>query len=92
MVESVLELFSPSESDTAWHGGCLAVAELARRGLLLPVRLATVAPLVAPALQYDIRRGPHRCGVLTSCLFCCGAKFECHCRPLVKCGQSMCSV
>ena len=60
VVESLLELFSPSESDTAWHGGCLAVAELARRGLLLPSRLSTVAPLVAPALQYDIRRGPHR--------------------------------
>lgn len=60
VVESVLELFSPGESDTAWHGGCLAVAELARRGLLLPARLSTVAPLVAPALQYDVRRGPHR--------------------------------
>ena len=64
VVESLLELFSPSESDTAWHGGCLAVAELARRGLLLPSRLSTVAPLVAPALQYDIRRGPHRYATL----------------------------
>lgn len=57
---SVIELFSPSESDTAWHGGCLALAELARRGLLLPTRLQHVAPLVAEALQYDVRRGPHR--------------------------------
>lgn len=62
VVESVLELFSPSESDTAWHGGCLATAELARRGLLLPSRLTIVAPLIAPALQYDVRRGPHRLG------------------------------
>lgn len=60
VVGSVLELFSPSESDTAWHGGCLALAELARRGLLLPSRLQHVAPLVAEALQYDVRRGPHR--------------------------------
>lgn len=60
VVVSVIELFSPSESDTAWHGGCLALAELARRGLLLPSRLRVVAPLVAEALQYDVRRGPHR--------------------------------
>ena len=60
MVGSVVELFSPNESDTAWHGGCLALAELARRGLLLPSRLSGVAPLVAQALQYDVRRGPHR--------------------------------
>jgi len=60
VVGSVIELFSPSESDTAWHGGCLALAELARRGLLLPSRLSVVAPLVAQALQYDVRRGPHR--------------------------------
>ena len=61
VVGSVIELFSPSESDTAWHGGCLALAELARRGLLLPSRLQHVAPLVAEALRYDVRRGPHRC-------------------------------
>ena len=60
VVGSVIELFSPSESDTAWHGACLALAELARRGLLLPSRLQLVAPLVAGALQYDVRRGPHR--------------------------------
>lgn len=28
VVESVLELFVSHESDSAWHGGCLALAEL----------------------------------------------------------------
>jgi hypothetical protein len=52
----------PAESDTAWHGGCLALAELARRSLLLPARLPSVAPVVAAALAYDVRRGPHSVG------------------------------
>lgn len=28
VVGSVLELFNPREGDGAWHGGCLALAEL----------------------------------------------------------------
>eukprot|EP00742_Colponemidia_sp_Colp-10_P003876 GILJ01004127.1.p1 GENE.GILJ01004127.1~~GILJ01004127.1.p1 ORF type:complete len:1237 (-),score=209.83 GILJ01004127.1:67-3777(-) len=62
VVESVLELFSPRESDGAWHGGCLALAELARRGLLLPSRLPVVVPVLLKALQYDVRRGAHSVG------------------------------
>uniref|UniRef100_A0A6P7FPZ1 Tubulin-specific chaperone D n=1 Tax=Diabrotica virgifera virgifera TaxID=50390 RepID=A0A6P7FPZ1_DIAVI len=57
VVGSVLELFSPRESDMAWHGGCLALAELGRRGLLLPERLPQVVPVVLKALVYDEPRG-----------------------------------
>jgi hypothetical protein len=28
VIESIMELFSLRESDMAWHGGCLALAEL----------------------------------------------------------------
>lgn len=59
---SVLELFSPTEGDGAWHGGCLALAELARRGLLIPMRLHEVVPLIVKALHYDVRRGAHSIG------------------------------
>lgn len=57
VVGSILELFSPRESDGAWHGGCLALAELGRRGLLLPQRLGEVVPLVLKALMYDEQKG-----------------------------------
>ncbi len=51
-----------TESDTAWHGGCLAVAELARRGLLLTPRLTSLATALQHALLYDVRRGAHSVG------------------------------
>ena len=38
------------------------MAELARRGLLLPKRLFQVVPVVASALAYDVRRGAHSVG------------------------------
>ncbi|XP_050391441.1 tubulin-specific chaperone D [Patella vulgata] len=57
VVESVLQLFTLQETDGAWHGGCLAIAELGRRGLLLPERLPTVVPVVLKALAYDERKG-----------------------------------
>ncbi|PSS24147.1 Tubulin-folding cofactor D like [Actinidia chinensis var. chinensis] len=62
VLSSVLELFSPGEGDGSWHGGCMALAELARRGLLLPISFPKVVPVVVKALHYDIRRGPHSVG------------------------------
>eukprot|EP00048_Salpingoeca_helianthica_P006781 m.102538 g.102538 ORF g.102538 m.102538 type:complete len:1182 (+) comp14122_c1_seq1:62-3607(+) len=59
---SLLELFSPAELDGAWHGGCLALAELARRGLLLPARLAEVVPVVTRSLTYDLLKGSYSVG------------------------------
>ena len=60
VVAAVFELFSDSEGDGAWHGGCLAMAELARRGLLLPFRLPEAVPVVVKAIHYDVRRGSNR--------------------------------
>ncbi|EOA23407.1 hypothetical protein CARUB_v10016587mg [Capsella rubella] len=62
VLSSVLELFSPGEGDGSWHGGCLALAELARRGLLLPRSFPQVIPVIVKALHYDVRRGPHSVG------------------------------
>ncbi|XP_033109918.1 tubulin-specific chaperone D-like isoform X2 [Anneissia japonica] len=62
VVESVLQLFTLRESDGAWQGGCLSLAELGRRGLLLPSRLPDVVPVVLKALAYDEKRGAHSVG------------------------------
>ncbi|KAJ7989966.1 hypothetical protein DPEC_G00309950 [Dallia pectoralis] len=57
VVGSVLDCFSFQETDNSWHGGCLALAELGRRGLLVPSRLPDVVPLILKALVYDEKRG-----------------------------------
>ena len=57
VVESLLDLFTIRQSDSSWHGGCLALAELGRRGLLLPARLKQVIGVVIRALGYDEIRG-----------------------------------
>ncbi|KAL6538962.1 hypothetical protein OROMI_025288 [Orobanche minor] len=62
VLSHILKLFLPGEGDGSWHGGCLALAELARRGLLLPLSLHDVVPIVVKALHYDIRRGHHSVG------------------------------
>lgn len=51
VLDAILELFVDLGNDKAWHGACLALAELARRGLLLPNRLAEVLPLIIQAIQ-----------------------------------------
>ncbi len=62
VVGAVFELFQDRESDSSWHGGCLAVAELTRRGLLLPERLTEFAPILVDAINYDVMRGQHSVG------------------------------
>jgi hypothetical protein len=54
VVGAVLALLIPSEGEAGWHGGCLALAELARRGLLLPARLPQVLPRIVSALHFDV--------------------------------------
>ena len=62
VVGSLVELFTSREMDTGWHGACLALAELGRRGLLLPARLGEVLPHILTALVYDERKGSFSVG------------------------------
>jgi Tubulin folding cofactor D C terminal len=74
VVEAVISFLGPFETETSWHGGCLAIAELARRGLLLPAtRLPQAIPQILKALVYDIRRGATSIGsnVRDAACLCC---------------------
>ncbi|KAH3743339.1 beta-tubulin cofactor D [Pelomyxa schiedti] len=62
VVAAVIELFSPHEQDSSWHGGYLCLGELTRRCLLLPERLPAVIPLVVQGLTYDQPRGSYSIG------------------------------
>lgn len=57
VVGSIIEILNPLEANEGWHGACLAIAELAKRGLLLPYRLDVMVPLLLQALTYDELKG-----------------------------------
>ncbi|KNC46719.1 tubulin-specific chaperone D [Thecamonas trahens ATCC 50062] len=62
VVDNIVGLLSPVQPETAWHGACLALAELARRGLLLPGHLSVVVKRVLEALAYDVMIGTRAVG------------------------------
>ncbi len=57
IVGNLLALLAPHEPEGSWHGGCLAIAELCRRGLLLPARLDSLMLVLEKALTYDVQKG-----------------------------------
>ncbi|TPX38881.1 hypothetical protein SeLEV6574_g07547 [Synchytrium endobioticum] len=62
IIPETLEVSLAAVSDATWHGACLAIAELARRGLLLPERLHEIVPWITKAIVFDQRRGAHSIG------------------------------
>ncbi|CAG0892864.1 unnamed protein product [Cyprideis torosa] len=62
VISSLLDLFSLNELDSAWHGSCLALAELGRRGLLLPKNLSAIIRVLQTALFYDVPQGSFSVG------------------------------
>lgn len=62
VLASVVEVLSPLEAESGWHGACLTIAELSKRGLLLPESIPNVVPLVELALLYDVRKGSYSIG------------------------------
>uniref|UniRef100_A0A915KR11 Tubulin-specific chaperone D n=1 Tax=Romanomermis culicivorax TaxID=13658 RepID=A0A915KR11_ROMCU len=50
------------EKDSAVHGACLSLAELGRRGCLLPARLPQIVDAVSKALTYEQLRTTYSIG------------------------------
>lgn len=57
VVSHVLQICDWRDSDSSWHGACLSLAELARRGLILPQQLDEVVELTIKALTFDEIKG-----------------------------------
>ena len=75
VLSSIIDLFTFVEDDSAWHGGCLAIAELGRRGLLLPEKIKIVIPIIENALVFDKKLGNYSLGrnVRDSACYVCWA-------------------
>ena len=61
MVEEIFhnlfDLFNDDENEFAWHGACLCIAELCKRGMILPNRLTELIPYLERALIYERNKG-----------------------------------
>lgn len=53
----ILDNFTHLEPDSTWHGSCLAIAELIRRGLFLTSRISELIPKIVLSLKFDQRKG-----------------------------------
>lgn len=62
IVAQLSELFKSDDRDSTWHGACLSLAELCRRGLLLPERIEEFIPILDQALIFDLNKGTHSVG------------------------------
>ena len=54
---SLFDLFSDDENEFAWHGACLCIAELCKRGMILPERLEELIPFLEKALIFETNKG-----------------------------------
>lgn len=57
VINSVFTLFEEKDRETMWQGGCMALAEFGRRGVLLPSHLPKVVAVLLEAFVYDEFRG-----------------------------------
>ncbi|EGG21632.1 tubulin folding cofactor D [Cavenderia fasciculata] len=58
----IFTCFEGEPDPFAWHGGCLALAELCRRGLILPDNIGNLVEKVNKALFLDVLKGSYSVG------------------------------
>jgi len=57
ILNTIFELFNDEENDFSWQGGILAIAELCKRGLVLPEKLEKVMFYLEKALVFEVNKG-----------------------------------
>lgn len=63
VIDMVLQnFFHSTSSEFAWHGGCLALAEMSRNGLILEEKLQQVMNIINQAIIYDRIKGSFAVG------------------------------
>ncbi len=61
MVEDIytnlFKLFEDDENEFSWQGSCLCIAELCKRGMILPDNLERLIPYLEKALVFEVNKG-----------------------------------
>jgi len=61
MVEDIytnlFKLFEDEENEFSWQGSCLCIAELCKRGMILPDKLERLIPYLEKALVFEVNKG-----------------------------------
>ena len=61
MVEDIFvnlfKLFEDEENEYSWQGACLCIAELCKRGMILPDKLQKLIPYLEKALLFEVNKG-----------------------------------
>ena len=61
MVEDIylnlFKLFEDEENEYSWQGACLCIAELCKRGMILPDKLEILIPFLEKALIFEVNKG-----------------------------------
>lgn len=90
IVSSVFASLENRDDQELLHGGCLALAELGRRGTLLPEQLPKVVATVLPCLRFDMQLGRQCVGCIVrdgACYVCwtLSRTYDpCHVAPFVN--------
>eukprot|EP00890_Picochlorum_soloecismus_P004785 jgi/Picsp_1/5307/NSC_02668-R1_tubulin-specific chaperone d len=73
-------------TESTWHGGCLALAELMRRNLIDSSRVLEIVPVIQQGLVFEIRRGYTSVGanVRDAASYVCWAMARTHAGTLLK--------
>jgi tubulin-specific chaperone D len=57
ILQNIFNLFENEENEYSWQGACLCIAELCKRGMILPEKLGTIVQYLEKALVFEVNKG-----------------------------------